>query len=195
MDLRIRTHQGFKSYNPSITNVNDLYNIIKEPLTFQHKFNIQTSNEEIGLYKNFRIDVEMIDRLYYVRNSGNSSNLIVRVNDNRYSLPLYIQLTNKDLETGKILVTQNLPLFLKRCKAAENITSLISQNEVENRNSSNNNNNNNKQMVSKINLVLRNTFRLMEDVKDIKKIVQIEKRKREEEEARKYIRTYKRRRI
>ena len=67
----MKTHHNFKTVNPKFSHAGSIYNYIEEALSNQHRFDKITTPwekkqwDELEL-QNFKINVEDIDRLYYI---------------------------------------------------------------------------------------------------------------------------------
>ena len=74
----MKTHPNFKSVHSEVKNADDMNGFVRDPLHYQSEFHRSTIPWEKTLWEekeleNFEIDLELIDRLYYIYYSGKYS--------------------------------------------------------------------------------------------------------------------------
>ena len=123
--LDFKTHCNFKSLDPQIQCANDIYSKFSCFLHYQYLFDKRSV--ELKDYSMFEIDLESIDRLYYIslkrkwiRNKYRmDGRLIVRVTNELENEKIYLELVagfesqrNKERFGGTIFLTTNKNHFL-----------------------------------------------------------------------------------
>ena len=94
----MKTHPNFKNLNPNknVADADAIYTYLgKDALINQEKFKKITSDQEN--FKNFKIELENIDRLYYV-----DTNFLTA----RLEGKIYVE-----MKLGKIVITRNVGVF------------------------------------------------------------------------------------
>ena len=126
--MDVATHPNFRSLDPCVRNARTMDSILEEALSHQNIFVKRTTPWEAKLrdfatLQSFRIKLEMIDRLYYIRYRDNLSDgkefkMIARVEHE--DAPLYVELIanchRRGFDTvggGFIFVSRDAILFMK----------------------------------------------------------------------------------
>ena len=143
--METKTHPDFKSLQPNIENAKTIYNYLSNIYKFQNIFHKKTTPCEKRYWKhraidNFKINVQNIDRLYYLKrykidrlyyleryknnNDSDSDNdstnkiiiykMIARLDHNKK--PIYVEMTAYSCfccRNGDIFISSNVNLFMK----------------------------------------------------------------------------------
>ena len=124
-----RTQANFKSTNPNFTNCEDIYECVGESLRNQRDLCLRITPWEQNLWEddeleNFEVDVELVDRLYYIDHFSMLNplcpkfcNLGCRMVYN--GKHIYIKMRancSYDSWRGDIFVSKDVNLFLKQAK-------------------------------------------------------------------------------
>ena len=125
----IKTHSDFKSLDPSIRDATDIERIGHIALVFQYRYKKRTTPVEFLTwdYPNLEINLELVDRLYYIKNGKiyyglfqNHFEMVGRMQQQQSFI--YFALTtrvdeknirNWDQIQGSIYYSQNPYLFMK----------------------------------------------------------------------------------
>ena len=121
MNIIRHSHWNFISLDPKITNAQEIYNLMHEPLLQQSNFYRYTTESEQNDWPptklmDFELDVEKIDRLYQLICEKKFDIiyflLTVRINDNDINVaPIYASLQGNTRDGGNIFLTGNKQIF------------------------------------------------------------------------------------
>ena len=130
--MNIQTHPNFKSFVEDVQDAETIYEWVGYAISFQEHFDKTTTPSELydnfenDKLQNFKIDLEKIDRLYYI-NLDKEDNYKNEFGDQTYHLiarmqyndesPIYVEIFAKDPYShqivGHIYVSRNVTAFMK----------------------------------------------------------------------------------